>query len=262
MGTHIPAQPHFAQGPRRWKVLPCLTAILAVATFSAAATLHASTQSPTPQAAPHKTAQAHKKIHAAKQQSAVPQLQSTSVTPPAPKPPDWPANDHPLDAIVVWNSHGLRIDAANSSLSQILNEVSTIIGTRFEGLGPGEHFSDQRIFGSYGPGPARDVLLKLLDGSGYNVLMIGDQGQGTPRSIVLSTKNKPGAPQVANDNGDSAAGDESADTDDQPQQPQPQPQPPSNRNGFAPGAPPRSPQQIMQEMQQRQQQMQQATPPQ
>ncbi len=47
---------------------------------------------------------------------------------------------------------------------------------------------DQRIFGAYGPGPARDVLSQLLDGSGYNVLMIGDQGQGTPRRIVLSAR--------------------------------------------------------------------------
>jgi hypothetical protein len=159
---------------------------------------------------------------------------------------------------VVWNSQGLRIDATNSSLTQILKDVSTATGTKVEGLG-----SDQRIFGSYGPGPARDVLAKLLDGSGYNVLMIGDQGQGTPRSVVLSTRNKESkggdATQVSDNQ--PAPNDDNADADDQPQQPQPQPQPPNIRNGFAPGAPPRTPQQIMQEMQQRQQQQTQQAPP-
>ncbi len=58
---------------------------------------------------------------------------------------------------------------------------------------------DQRIFGTYGPGPARDVLSQLLDGSGYNVLMIGDRGQGTPRRIVLSAHSGGGgaAPPAA-----------------------------------------------------------------
>ena len=36
--------------------------------------------------------------------------------------------------------------------------------------------SGQRIYGSYGPAPARDVLRQLLDGSGYNVIMVGDRG--------------------------------------------------------------------------------------
>jgi hypothetical protein len=63
--------------------------------------------------------------------------------------------------------------ATNSSLQQILSDVSTATGVKVEGT-PG----DQRVYGSYGPAPARDVLSQLLDGSGYNVLMIGDQGEG------------------------------------------------------------------------------------
>jgi len=45
--------------------------------------------------------------------------------------------------------------------------------------------------------PARDVLSELLDGSGYNVLMIGDQGQGTPRTLVLTAKGSATAPHAA-----------------------------------------------------------------
>jgi hypothetical protein len=169
------------------------------------------------------------------------------VVPEPPKTPDWPVNDRPAAAAVIWNSQGLRIEASNSSLQQILKDISTLTGTKIQGLA-----TDQRIYGTYGPASARQVLAQLLDGSGYNVLMIGDQGQGTPRQILLSAQSSGGPPQQSAAN-QPPQGDENADAEDQPQpQPEPQPQPPV-RNGFAPGAPPRTPQQIMQEMQQRQQ---------
>ncbi len=49
-------------------------------------------------------------------------------TPPPPPMPDWPVNDKPSPASVVWDASGLRINASNSSLQQILNEVSTETG--------------------------------------------------------------------------------------------------------------------------------------
>ncbi|MGC1462779.1 MAG: hypothetical protein WA802_11290, partial [Terracidiphilus sp.] len=104
---------------------------------------------------------------------------------------------------------------------------------------------------------ARDVLAQLLDGTGYNVLMIGDLGEGTPRQILLSSQPTGDAPPAANNQ--TATNDENSDADAQPE---PQPPPPAIRNGFTPGAPPRTPQQIMQEMQQRQQQQQQQNGPQ
>ena len=119
---------------------------------------------------------------------------------------------------------------------------------------------DERIFGVYGPGLARDVLSQLLQGSGYNVLMVGDQGQGAPRQILLSSRNAANA--LAANKSNANSDDDSADNDAE-EQPQPQPQaPPTNfRPAFGPGASPRSPQQIMQDMQQRQQQMQNNQPP-
>jgi|GEM_PF-870809 hypothetical protein len=168
-----------------------------------------------------------------------------------PKPPDWPANDRPVEAKVVWNSQGLRIDAANSSLQEILKEVSTATGAKVSGAA-----TDMRVFGTYGPGPARDVLSQLLLGSGYNVLMIGDQGQGTPRQIVLSRKPSGPAPPPMNGGG-SGDDDNSAEAQEEPQpQPAPElPQPPVNPP--VPNGQPRTPQQILQEMQQRQQQLEQ-----
>lgn len=167
--------------------------------------------------------------------------------------PDWPINDKPSPASVVWDANGLRINASNSSLQQILGEVSTETGTKVEGLS-----ADQRVYGAYGPGNARDVLSQLLQGSGYNVLLAGDIGQGTPREVVLSPRlsNPNGAPNNNAMNRPQQEGDEDVPEppDEQPpiQNPQVQNGP---RPGFGPGGPGgpvRTPQQVMEEMQQRQ----------
>ena len=166
-------------------------------------------------------------------------------TPAAPPAPDWPVNDRPGPATVVWNSQGLRIEASNSSLAGILKEVATETGAKVEGMS-----ADQRIFGTYGPGPARDVLAQLLEGSGYNLLLAGDEGQGTPREIILSTPSKEDA-QAQGDN-QPAPGIKPPDIADQ-QQPDP------GRPGFGiePGTPISTPEEIMQQMQERQQETQQ-----
>jgi hypothetical protein len=164
-----------------------------------------------------------------------------------PEKPKWPAFDHPTDASVLWDSHGLTIDAANSSLQQILKDVSTATGVKVEGLS-----SDERVFGTYGPGLARDVLSELLQGSGYNMIMVGDLGQGAPRRIMLSIRQAV-VRQPAVRTGNTSP---SSDAEDEEPEEQPNPQEPPIRPGFQPGGPPRSPQQIMQEMQQRQQRMQ------
>jgi hypothetical protein len=226
--------------------------VVLAAAFFGTPVLAAQTPATAPAAAPaHKTTSTHTSAHPHKRpttahvQTAAYKAAPAPVTPHAPATPLWPANETPAQASVTWDSRGLRIEAANSSLMQILKDVSTVTGAKVEGLN-----ADQRIFGAYGPGLARDVLSQLLQGSGYNVLMIGDQGQGAPRQIVLSSRRTGEVTQAANNNPAASAADDDVDTDEQPQAP-------PLRPGFAPGAPPRSPQQIMQEMQQRQQQMQQ-----
>jgi hypothetical protein len=134
--------------------------------------------------------------------------------------PRWPVNQAPTPAAIKWDNQGLQVTAANSSLRQILTEVATRTGARLEGLA-----SDERVFGQYGPGEARDVIAQLLHGSGYNVLLIGDQGQGTPRQIVLSRRSAAAGaqPGASNDSQDSEDDTEPASDD----QPEPQPPPPA-----------------------------------
>ena len=121
---------------------------------------------------------------------------------------------------MTWDSQGLLIDAENSSLQQILKDFSTETGAKVEGLG-----TDQRVYGIYGPGQARDVLSQLLQGSGYNVIMIGDQGQGTPAQILLSPRNAPEGQTAANKTVNNNGEEEPAENDADEQQPYQPPMP-------------------------------------
>jgi len=160
--------------------------------------------------------------------------------------PIWPANQPPHQAKVSWDSRGLEIDAFNSSLKQILHQVAADTAVKFEGLS-----HDQRIFGSYGPGPEREVLSKLLDGSGYNVLMIGGRDADARLEIVLSAKLR-ADPQTAPNNltGGNSKDDEASD---QPDPTQPPSQPNQDPFHLASDGPPSNPQQFMQEILDRQQ---------
>jgi hypothetical protein len=168
------------------------------------------------------------------------------VKPPDPPAPDWPVDHKAEPATVGWDGRDLTIGATNSSLNQILRDVSTATGVQVEGVS-----SDQRIYGNFGPAPARDVLSMLLDGSGYNMLMIGDQGEGTPRELVLTAKaSGAGHPQGAGANRPNTNSDDDALDDPEP----PEQQEPAPRHPF--GGPPgmnRNPQQIYQDLQRQQQ---------
>lgn len=135
-------------------------------------------------------------------------ISALPTVPPAAITPAWPVNQAPAPAVVQWDSRGLRISAKNSSLKQILAEVSTRIGAKLDGA-----VGDERVFGEYGPGPAKEVLTQLLQGSAYNLLLIGDQGQGTPRQIVLSARHAEGGNQAAVNQPIQNSDDDSADVD-------------------------------------------------
>lgn len=170
------------------------------------------------------------------------------VTPPAPETPKWPAFDPASAPTVVWDSQGLSISATNSSLQQILKDVATETGAKIDGL-----TSDQRVFGIYGPGQAKDVLSQLLQGSGYNVIMVGDQGQGTPRQVLLSARQA-GTATPASARPNAVNNDEDNEAEEPPEAPE------QVRPQFPVGGPPRSGLQIQQEMLRRQEQQGQQLP--
>ena len=244
----LPARRHLRRNPcpplARWL---SLVALLAAQSLLAAAFL--SSQAPPKSAAA--PVPARKPVHARKAAATAP---APAQPAPAPAPvqprlPDWPANNVPTEASIVFDSHGLLIVASNSSLVQVLKEVGVETGAKVEGLD-----ADQRVFGTYGPGPVRDVVTQLLDGSGYNVLLIGDRGEGTPRRIVLTIRTGSGlhptgnaAPKPPSDD-DSDADQEADDQLNAP--PQSAPTPPIT------GVPARVEQQFLQQRQQQMERLQ------
>ncbi|MFP5235793.1 MAG: hypothetical protein ACLGSD_07810 [Acidobacteriota bacterium] len=202
---------------------------------------------PKPQPAP-KTASAHAghaKAAKAHREKTPEVAAATPEPPPAPPKPNWPADQPATPATVTWDSHGLEIKAANSSLNDILSQVGTDTGAKITGL-----THDERVFGVYGPAPAREVLSELLHGTSYNVIMLGDQGEGTPRQVILSASAPPG-PQTQPQNPPPPQENDEVEQP-QPAAPNSQPMIPGNQPQFM------SPQQRWQQMQeQRQRQLQQ-----
>ena len=177
--------------------------------------------------------------------AAVPQI------PPPPPPPDWPALKAAQPATVHWDGHVLSVVANNSSLQQVVKAISTATHIPVTGLA-----SDQRLFGSYGPGTPRQVLGELLQGSGYNVLMVGGSQSGIPERVELSARGG---------GGDAGSARPGYSEPMQPQQPmnpgmaQQQLQPP---NLYRPQQPGMTPQQFLEQRQQMMQRQQQGNPPQ
>jgi hypothetical protein len=198
---------------------------------------------------PARTSHRPRTAHGNAKPAPAPIVAATPAAPAPPELPHWPVNDKPTKAAVAWDSQGLRIEANNSSLGQILKEIGTLTGAQIDGFS-----DDRRIFGTFGPGPTGGVISELLQGSGYNVVMVGDQGAGTPRQIVLTSRN----PSQAADNASKpvkASGDDDEDAEDAAPS-----APPPVRPDTAPGYAPRTPQQIMQDMHRRSQPPQNGNP--
>lgn len=157
-----------------------------------------------------------------------------------------PANRPPDQARVSWDSGRLEIVAFNSSLNQILHQVAAVTGAKLEG-----RIQDQRIFGSYGPGPGCDVLSKLLAGSDYNVAIMGSRDADAPLEILLSARS-PAPPQsLASQQNHTSSTDDDRDREPVPSAGSPPPQ--ADQNPFSNGAPIHDPQAFMQEILDRQQ---------
>jgi hypothetical protein len=181
-----------------------------------------------------------------------PQAQPAAAQPPpAPPAPSAPVaagvapsllQQPAQDAKILFDQNLLSIHAENSSLAGILRQVASSSGMKVEGLG-----GDERVFGTFGPGAPRDVIADLLNGTAYNVALIGDLDNGAPRELILTPATHGGgapapAPQA---NSDDANDQESQDVPPTP--PTEVPQPPGAQTPGAPGV--RTPQQLFEQLQ-------------
>ena len=187
----------------------------AVASFALSASLGAQS----PQAAPH----------------APTQVSSTlPVTPPTtPSPPLTPSQRPPSRAQITYTGGTLSVSANNSSLNQILRQISSDTGMKIIG-----GVTDERVFGQYGPATPDQVLSALLDGTGSNMLIVHRDGDA-PAELVLTPRQ--GGPTPPNPN--ATANDDRPESQGPPptQADQSQPAPAPNVPPVTPAANPGTP---------------------
>lgn len=190
---------------------------------------------------------------------------------------------------VSFSAGELTINAPNSTLGDILREVRKQTGASIDI--PGN--ATERVMGVFGPGPARDVLSTILNGSHFNYVLLGSvtdpsgldkvmlfskpaaepnqqaenaQSQPPPQAPAAGVQAAEGLDfgndQSADNQADSG-GDIFGNADDQSEQAQQadEQQQGINANPFGtPGNSVKTPQQLLQELQQQQQQQGQQNP--
>jgi hypothetical protein len=169
-------------------------------------------------------------------------------------------------ATVQFRDGNLSVHASNSSLMQILKDITARTGMTVEGTP-----EDERVFGNFGPAPVSEVVAQLLDGGSSNYVLFGRAANQAPRTLVITSKTSlaPATAMAANGAAPAAAVNNDDDDDDDapapvaPIRPLVPIQPPENQAQPAqPPTPPgiRTPQQILEDMQRRRQEQQQQQP--
>ncbi|WP_044176935.1 hypothetical protein [Granulicella mallensis] len=95
-------------------------------------------------------------------------------------------------ATVTYAAGMLNVRADNSSLNQILREISRLTGMKITG-----GVVDERVFGNYGPAEPSTILATLLGGTGSNILL-RESDTNSPTELVLTPRN--GGPTPPNPN--------------------------------------------------------------
>ncbi len=202
-------------------------------------------------------------------------LPATSpAAPPPPSTPLTPSQLPPQPAQVTYSNGILSVSADNSSLNQILRQISHNTGMKITG-----GVADERVFGQYGPANPAQILAELLGGTGSNMILQHREGEANDELILTPRQGGPTPP-----NPNAAAFDDRPQRQDPrfPQSertspvPQPAALPVNSVNEGTSTAPPnntaqpespngvKTPQQIyeqLQRMRQQQQQPQQPTTP-
>lgn len=124
-------------------------------------------------------------------------LSLSSLAQSAPQPPA--SAPQAAAPIVTYASGKLTVTADNTSLNQILRDISRQLGMKITG-----GVKDDRVYGTYGPAAPAVILNKLLDDAGSNVLIVQPPGPGSlPTELILTPRN--GGPTPPNPNAEAEA---------------------------------------------------------
>ncbi len=162
-------------------------------------------------------------------QSSLPAISPTSTAAPAPDASAaiaTPASTvkPPVAAKVSYSDGQLAIRADDSSLNQILREISRQTGMKITG-----GVNDERVYGSYGPSAVDTVLTSLLAGTGSNMMLTANSADG-PGELILTPRM--GGPTPPNPGAPGFEDDASADEALRPPPPAPPASPPMPRLPF------------------------------
>ena len=106
-----------------------------------------------------------------------------ATTIPAPLPQQSHTDTAARPASVTLADGMLTVQADNSNLSQILRDVSRESGMVIDG-----DIKETRVYGNYGPKDPSTILSELLEGMGYNIMIIGGADGETPKRMMLSSR--------------------------------------------------------------------------
>jgi hypothetical protein len=217
-----------------------------------------------------------------KQQAAAQPAAPTQPLPPSGPLPGFNLDQIPSSApLVAYQSGQLTIVAQNSTLGDILRSVHAQTGATVDM--PSN--STERVVGHFGPGPAREVLASLLNGSHFDYVLLGTAANpnaldkvvllarpiGPEESLAVQAQASPASPpagspapfarpqaaaqQAAEDMADDSADDSADDAQaDQAEEAQPAAAPANGQIA------PKTPEELLQQLQQQQQQQQQQQP--
>jgi hypothetical protein len=90
-------------------------------------------------------------------------------------PPTRLAELPPGPVIVNYQGDQLMIEAHNATLDSVLRAACYQTGTAVDIPAS----ANERVFGVFGPGPAREVFASLLNGARFNYVMLGSASDGT-----------------------------------------------------------------------------------
>jgi hypothetical protein len=141
--------------------------------------------------------------------------------PPPPPPPPPTLEQMPASAPQVFFRNGqLTIVARNSTLGDILRAVRTQTGASVDV--PAN--ATERVVSNLGPGPARDVLASLLNGSHFNYVMLGSPNDPRMVQRIILTSKSGTAPENPSSGNASSNPSQVATQQVYPQQPVPPPE--------------------------------------
>ena len=93
------------------------------------------------------------------------------------------AANPPSRAQVTYTNGELFVSANNSSLNQILRQISSNTGMKVTG-----GVADERVFGNYGPADPAQVLTSLLDGTATNMILV-QRDDASLAELILTPRN-------------------------------------------------------------------------